>query len=270
MRLLAALAAIGIAAGQTALAGCAGQDAACEVETGSYHIELPDGPGPYPAVVFLHGAGSRGESSVNFIRAAKDRGYAVIGPDGSERPNRGRGWYFHPERPSGRDEAQFVREVIADAVASHGVDADRVLMGGFSIGGSLASYLACQDPDLATAYAPVGGSFWRPHPELDACAGPVKMFHTHGWRDGTVPLEGRPLRSRSVIEQGDVFYGMQIWRTVNRCIGRKATEFDTEGRYWIRSWSTCEAGALTFALHPGGHSIPKGWLTMVLDWFETI
>ena len=41
----------------------------------------------------------------------------------------------------------------------------------------------------AAAYAPVAGSFWRPHPDMEACAGPVDLLHTHGWRDKTVPLD---------------------------------------------------------------------------------
>ena len=146
------------------------------------------------------------------------RGYAVIGPNGLKRPNSrfGPGWSFHPDRPKQRDELSFMRDIIDDAVKNHGVDRDRILLAGFSIGGSMTSYLACDAPDLARAYAPVGGSFWRPHPAMDACAGPVNLLHTHGWRDKTVPLEGRPLGGGRIV-QGDVFQAMQIWRATNGC-----------------------------------------------------
>jgi polyhydroxybutyrate depolymerase len=41
-----------------------------------------------------------------------------------------------------------------------------------------------------------------------------------------------------------------------------------EGRVWLRLWSSCAAGSLAFALHPGGHVVPPGWTDRVLDWFE--
>lgn len=80
--------------------------------------------------------------------------------------------------------------MIADAAARPGIDPERVLLSSFSIGGSLTWYLACQDPTVAAACAPVAGAFWRPHPTAADCAGPVRMPHTHGWQDAVVALKG--------------------------------------------------------------------------------
>ncbi|WP_298261892.1 alpha/beta fold hydrolase [uncultured Litoreibacter sp.] len=251
---------------------CGDADTPCEISQGTYHIQTPDkGSTPVPAVIFLHGAGGKGTGILRMGGPILERGYAVIGPNGLKRPNSrfGSGWSFHPDFTQQRDELEFIRAVIDDAVAQHGVDRDNILLGGFSIGGSMASYLACEAPDLARAFAPVAGSFWRPHPALDACSGPVKLLHTHGWRDTTVPLEGRPLRNGAIF-QGDVFQAMQIWRETNRCTGLRADSFDTSGDFWRRTWDRCEAGALEFALHQGAHGIPKGWSTMALDWFESL
>lgn len=255
-----------------AAASCGDADQPCEIASGSYHIDTPDGAdGPVPAVIFLHGAGGKGTGILRMGGPIMERGYAVIGPNGLRRVNRrnSTGWSFHPDRPQQRDELAFLRDVIADAVENHGIDPDNILLGGFSIGGSMVSYLACDAPDLARAYAPVAGSFWRPHPALDACKGPVSLLHTHGWRDRTVPLEGRPLRS-GAIKQGDVFQGMQIWRETNGCTNLRADTFDTSGDFWRRKWDSCDHGALEFALHQGAHGIPKGWSTMALDWFESL
>lgn len=249
---------------------CGDAETACEISSGSYHIEMPENAdGAVPAVVFLHGAGGSGTGILRMGGPILSRGYAVIGPNGLQRPNSrfGAGWSFHPDRVQQRDEVSFVREVIEDAVKNHGIDRDQVMLAGFSIGGSMVSYIACDAPDLARAYAPVAGSFWRPHPDMDACKGPVRLLHTHGWRDTTVPLEGRPLRSGE-IKQGDVFYAMQIWRETNGCAGMRADRFDTEGAFWRRVWDRCDAGALEFAMHTGAHGIPRGWAEMALDWFE--
>jgi polyhydroxybutyrate depolymerase len=162
-----------------------------------------------------------------------------------------------------------MREIIEDVVMNHNVDPDRILIGGFSIGGSMTSYLACQDPTLAKAFAPVAGGFWRPHPDMGSCNGPVNLLHTHGWKDKTVPLEGRPLGGGRIY-QGDIFVTLQIWREENGCENMRADSFDTSGPFWRRKWETCTAGALEFALHQGAHGIPKGWSDMTLDWFEAL
>lgn len=251
---------------------CGGADTACETPLGSYHIALPrEADGPLPAFVYFHGAGGNGRvHDAPFVQALNQRGYAVIAPNGLERPASrfGPGWFFRPQdREARRDELAFTREFVDDAVRRHGIDRDRVVLAGFSIGASLVWYLACADHDLAAAYAPYAGGFWRPHPA--DCDGPVRLLHTHGWRDQTVPLEGRPVRG-GTIEPGDIFEGLQRWREENGCTLLRADEFSTEGRYWRRRWTSCADGtALELALWPGGHVVPDAaWSTMAADWVE--
>ena len=254
-----------------AFAGCDTEEAPCQIPLGEYHIATPEGDGPHPVVVFLHGAGGKGQGAIRMGGPMLERGYAVIGPQGIKRPGSrfGSSWSFHPDRKEIRDELAFVRQVIEDATKNHSIDPEQVLLAGFSIGGSMTSYLACKAPDLAKAYAPVAGGFWRPHPELNACKGSVKLLHTHGWKDKTVPLEGRPLGGGRIY-QGDVFVTMQIWREANGCINMRADEFEIKENFWHRTWTSCEEGALEFVLHPGAHGIPKGWGNMALDWFESL
>lgn len=254
-----------------AAAGCNDSGDPCQIANGTYHILLPDGAsGPVPAVMILHGYGADGEGFIRntgLTSAMLDRGYAVIAPDGQLRQSgQGRSWDFHPDRPTTRDETAFLIAVAGDAATRHGVDRDGILLAGFSIGGSMTTYLACQAPYAFAAYAPVAGSFWRPHP--GACAGPVRLFHTHGTADGTVPLTGRAIRPDFV--QGNVFEAMQIWRQTNSCTTPAADQITPQGIYTIQRWTDCQPGTdLRFALHDGGHNIPKGWAQMAMDWFET-
>ncbi len=275
MRRALALAAALLAAPALAQSPCGLVDAACDVPLGAYRLALPEAPPPetgHPAVLFFHGAGASSAQALDnpdIAGALLARGWAVIAPEGSERTGApGRGWSFLPGRPAIRDEDAFARQVIDDAVAHNDIDRDRVLLAGFSIGGSLTWYLACADPGLAAAYAPVAGAFWRPHPEMDGCAGPVRLLHTHGWRDGTVPIEGRPLRG-GALKQGDLFHGLEILRATNGCAQMKADGFDTSGPFWRRWWTACTPGsALELALHQGGHVVPPGWADLAIDWFE--
>ena len=262
--------------GTIARAGCGDEEAACEIAGGTYHVELPEDRAEEPAaLMFLHGWGSSGEGTLTMrgvVDAALERGYAVIAPDGIPREGRsGRTWAFHPERPQRRDEIAFLTAVRDDAAERFGLDPGRMLLAGFSIGGSMTSYLACAEPDAFAAYAPVSGSFWRPHPET--CAGPVRLLHTHGWRDPVVPLEGRLLRGDSLdapnaVAQGDVWHAMDLWRQAGGC-RLQADEFASDDTYWRKDWTSCSDGAaLGFALFDGGHGVPPGWADMALDWFE--
>ncbi len=253
---------------------CTGTQDPCETPMGSYHIILPErADGPVPALFFFHGAGGSGRGMTKgggMARPFLDRGYAVISPNGLKRPNSrfGPGWSFHPEREKQRDELAFTREVLADAKDRFDIDPENVLMSGFSIGGSLAWYLACQDPSIAKAYAPIAGAFWRPHPVVEDCAGPVRLFHTHGWKDTTVPLEGRPLGGGRIY-QGDVHHGMDLLGILNGCENMRPDAFEMEEERWTRIWSDCSSGHdLRLMMHPGAHGIPRGWSVKALDWFE--
>jgi polyhydroxybutyrate depolymerase len=255
----------------TAAADCNGASGPCEVANGTYHIVLPEGATePVPAILLLHGYGGEGVGTIRnkgMVNLMLGRGYAVIAPDGQKRENgEGRSWDFHPDRPATRDETAFLIAVADDAAARFGLQRDAMLLAGFSIGGSMTSYVACQAPDAFAAYAPVAGSFWLPQPT--SCAGPVRLLHTHGKADQTVPLLGREIMPGFV--QGNVFKAMETWRLADGCPSAEADETVKLGIYKVQHWTNCQPGTdLRFALHEGGHSIPKGWAQMAVDWFET-
>ncbi|MBO9475832.1 dienelactone hydrolase family protein [Shimia sp. R10_1] len=251
----------------------------CIVDERNYYVALPKPANlPAPAVVYIHGWGGNGQAALrnkDLITVFLERGFAVIAPDGVPREGRsGRSWGFHPQSGRQLDEIDFLRSVKEDAIARFNLDSTRMILAGFSIGGSMTAYTACLAPKAFAGYAPLGGNFWRPHPTQ--CEGPVHMLHTHGWSDGTVPLEGRvvngvPMDDPSAFAQGDIFHTMSIWRATNNCTQMKADKFSMNGPFWRRSWNHCDTGSsLELAIYPGGHSIPKTWPSLVVDWFEAL
>ena len=253
---------------------CGGEKSPCLIETGEYHIALPEGWKGGPAVMHLHGYGGNGSKVVRntgFVTGFLKRGYAVIAPSAlpwyeNKPPDWAvrDGWLTYP-----RSDIKFLRDVLADVAARHGVNLERVMLSGFSRGGSMVWEVACLAPDLARAYAPAAGGFWLP--TTDKCFGPVHLLHTHGFTDKLVPLEGRTIHSVEfdlTISQSDIWEGLQLWRRENMC-SRNPSEHEISGILWRKRWA-CEHGSVEIVLHKGGHALPKGWVDMALDWFEAL
>ncbi|MEO0999913.1 MAG: PHB depolymerase family esterase [Pseudomonadota bacterium] len=249
-------------------AACGTAETVCEAADGTYYALLPEGEAK-GTLFFLHGMGARAEGIVGntgLVETALARGYALISPQGLpwREGQRGGIWNVNA-RPELRDDIAWLDAVAEDAAARFGLDRGAMIMAGFSGGGMMAWRVACDAPATFAAYGPVAGLLWEPFPE--ACAGPVRLHHTHGWTDPVVPIEGRTWRPEWT--QGDLFAGLDLLRAALACEGDQPDAYDAREPYLIRSWSACaEGAALALAIHPGGHSIPRGWTALFLDWLE--
>jgi polyhydroxybutyrate depolymerase len=241
-----------------------------QVENGTYRAHPPsawDGRSELPVLVFFHGFGQSGGLVIGneaLTALADDHGVLVIAPDGREKRWAHQG---SPPRQRLRDDDRFVATVLADVKRRWPVDDRRVWASGFSIGGSMTWHLACFSGALFTAYLPVAGAFWRPHPE--ACpSGPVNLFHTHGTSDTVVPMTGRPIRE--IYHQGDVVAGIAFWRDQNGC-ATEPTVVEQVGALRCEIWRGCSSGKrVQLCLHPGGHGMPEGALARALAWAERL
>lgn len=246
---------------------CGGPNSPCELPDGTYHMAFPETTTPTGILMHLHGGGGTGKGMLGsgLAQAALKRGYLVVTPNGEHPENRWiRDWSVRAEGMSfDRDDVVFLQDVLADARRVAEVPNAPVLLAGFSRGGSMVWNIACQVPDFADAYAPLAGAFWDKLPS--ECAGPVKLFHTHGWNDRTVPLEGRSFGN---VVQGDVWQSLFVLRETNGCTNRQPAMSSFSDGNWMRHWTDCEAGQIDLLIHAGGHGAPEGWPEKVLDWFE--
>lgn len=246
---------------------CGGSNSPCEVANGSYHLTLPDGAAPKGIVMHLHGGGGTGKGMLKsgLARESVSRGYVFVAPNGEHPEQRWkRDWSVRADAMRfDRSDTEFLKTVLSNVKGMTNLADAPVLLAGFSRGGSMVWNIACDVPDFANAYAPIAGAFWDTLPT--SCAGPVRLFHTHGWNDRTVPLEGR---SFGPIVQGDVWASLKVLRETNGCGKRQPEKSSFDGEFWLRHWTDCDAGEIELLLHKGGHGAPKGWASRIMDWFE--
>ncbi len=248
---------------------CGSADEPCEIENGRYYMAVPEVSAPKGIVVHLHGGGGRGRGLLKsgLGQEALARGFIFVAPNGDQPTRRfKKDWSVRGKNMSyDRDDGVFLNELMADVRARTGLAGGKVLLAGFSRGASFVWNMACEQPDFADAYAPLAGAFWDDLPA--DCAKPVRLFHTHGWNDRTVPLEGRSFSNGAVV-QGDVWASLKILRETNGCDKRQPERNSFEDDLWFRHWTDCQAGEIQLMLHKGGHGAPKGWAKRMMDWFE--
>jgi alpha-beta hydrolase superfamily lysophospholipase len=119
-------------------------------ETGTFAgiawcLWLPNGQGPWPAVMVMHGAGSRKENHADFARTAADNGFVALTFD-----NRGHGATEGDLDPTVVDDLRLLAEWLA---ARPDVDERRVAARGSSMGGLMAIHAGAASDKVAAVVA---------------------------------------------------------------------------------------------------------------------
>ena len=160
----------------------------------------------YPLVVFLHGAGERGDD----LDVACRHGFMKrVREEGKEYPF----LYLAPQCPDGKYWGCYTESLLAfldDMMATLPVDPKRVYLTGLSMGGTGTFMLAMADPERFAAIAPVCGSgiYWYGEALKNT---PVYMVH--GDLDEVVPLAESVNMLRSIHRRGgkaelEICYGV--------------------------------------------------------------
>ncbi len=245
-------------------------DAPCQVTGGEYFLSYPadwDGQRTLPAIIFYHGHNSSGLSplrSRGLRESFVDRGYLLISPNGAARSNGVRAWPARPGHGGGRDDVAFSLTVLEDVMAHTPISAERIIVAGFSAGGSMAWMMGCYAGDRFAAVVSVAGALRRPGPG-SLCPNPSpRALQLHGFGDKQVPFEGRSIRN---WHQGDVHQTLTLFRASNSC--RSNPDDIIVSKKWrMRHWRTCRNGDLAYVEHDGGHGLPRGWTNLAARWFE--
>ena len=255
-------------AGGVAAQDC-GPQAPCEIDGGSYYLNLPEGDGPHPVLIWYHGANATGASihrSGGLQRDFLDQGYALLAPNGQTRAGRNPERFFFPGRDgSPRDDVDFTFAALADASTRANLDTSKLYAGGFSAGGSMAWLLACEAGARLSGMVSVAGALRRPN--TTDCSGleNLPIMQVHGFADGQVPLEGRAIRD---WHQGSVWEALGRARAVNGCRSNP-DRIEIEEKFRSRVWdASCSGAAVRIDLHDGGHGLPQGWTARARAFLE--
>jgi len=185
-------------------AGCASLPQHAELQTGqhpqsfekeititaraSYWLYVPEeyatSQEKWPLILFLHGAGERGDDLDKvtihgppklIAKESKTFPFIIVSPQCPER-----GWW------PGTYQVESLNALLDDLVSRYRVDEDRIYLTGLSMGGFGAWALAAAFPDRFAAIAPICGAG---NPEHAGRIAHIPQWVFHGGKDNVVPLK---------------------------------------------------------------------------------
>jgi polyhydroxybutyrate depolymerase len=213
-------------------------------------------------VVQLHGYSEDAAAHAGYIGLetfAEEHGFLLLAPQGGGEPPR---WDLEAD-------VARIGQVIDDAVANQCADPDRVFVSGYSMGGFLASHLACRLADKITAVAPVAGARMVAPCEPSA---PVPALIMHGTADNTVLFTGGmlPVSARATgqpVEGPSITAIAEAWAQRNGCASEAVVEGGDEVS--VHRWP-CPVGAEVelHVVHGGAHGWPTSANERIWEFFN--
>ncbi len=158
----------------------------------------PEAPGPWPLVVFVHGAGAPPEYYEDLLGEVAAAGHVVVAPalPGSVDHADGRALLSLPDQP---DRVGAVLDAVLGDPDRYDVDPDRVALAGHSLGAmtvlATAHHDCCLDarPDVVVAVAGRLANFPGAYG-----GGTAPVLLVHGDRDDVVPYRGSVTARRTL------------------------------------------------------------------------
>jgi len=226
----------------------------------TYILHVPTtytGTKAVPFVIDFHALGGSGsqEQSLSGYQAIADReGFPIAFPDGIDNA-----WNIGPCCTNSRtvDDLGFAKGIVAAVVAQACIDTKRVYATGFSMGGGMSHYLACNAADVFAAVAPASFDLLVPEEEPCSPSRPISVLTYRGTADTTVPYAGGKGPSGKITFLG-AQGSFQRWASIDGCMTPTTTTGD------CTTYKTCSAGVeVGLCVKQGGGHAPGdanvGW-----------
>lgn len=234
-----------------------------------YLVHLPTGYDPaneYPLVLAFHGGlgkGSQLENQSLLSIKADAEGFIVVYPDGvSFGALNIRTWnagHCCGEAMNNNvDDVGFVEELVDTLKKNYSIADDKVYGTGMSNGGFLCYRIACENPDLFAAIAPVACSM-----ALDDCPSTkmVPIAHFQSLLDDNIPYTGGVGDGLSTHHNPPLDSVADVWAVKGNC---SLNDFWVSPTYEMRIDEECDCGNKLrfYYTSDGGHSWPGGTKTL--------
>lgn len=169
-----------------------------------HRVLRPEGSGPFPTAVLIHGR-SGNEDVMWVFQRALPSGWLAVAPRAIEADLEG-GYAWHPRRPDEWPTLMMFDEAVSAVVSFiealpelYGADPEQIYLMGFSQGAATAFATAMRQPALVQGIAGLVGftpEDWEPEVGAGVLEG-LPVFMAAGIDDPTIPLE----RSRDSSEE---------------------------------------------------------------------
>lgn len=210
--------------------------------------------GRVPAILMLHYHHGTPERMANLTlvgRLVRDYGIWVILPEGLHRT-----WNSDPRRDRRQpDDSGFLAAVVDQSVAAYPIDAARVYVSGFSIGGFMAERFACEHSERIAGAAWVSATLLNTLKPECAWNHPMPVISFHGTRDHRVKYDGK-LGYASAPDTAAYYAGR------NGCGAGSSSALpnsaDDKTSVSLEAWTSCSSAAPVrfYTVDGGGHTWP--------------
>lgn len=221
---------------------------------------------PFPLTIVLHGSSGSGQdirATTNMDSVSEANRIVVVYPNAIA----GAGGLFPTDWNAGGDccgeagregidDLGFMRAMIADISAKLPIDPRRIHVAGFSDGGRMAYYMACQMSDRIAAIGVVSGSL-----SDDTCepAHSVALIAVHGTDDPIVPYDAaiqspmpQPVADPSMSSLPP---SIQFWIEQDGCSQQSDSSYASS--VMLTTFATCTGSDVAFYTIDGGvHTWP--------------
>lgn len=204
----------------------------------SFILHIPSsytGDSPTPFIIDFHplgGSGSQEQQGSGYQSIADQEGFPIAFPNGIDNA-----WNVGPCCTNSRDvdDVAFAVAIVDYVATSACIDQKRVYSVGFSMGGGMSHYLACNAADTFAAVAPAAFDLLIPEEQPCDPARPISSLTFRGTQDTTSPFEGGPGPSGRATFRG-AYGGFEAWRELNGCNDVNTVDGD------CTIYTECDAG----------------------------
>src|SRR5216683_3258805 len=209
---------------------------------------------PQALVINYHGydnTAQRTAQHTNMGAEADKAGFILVFPQGVDSPpswNAGIGTLG----PTGdADDVQFTRDLISYFERNYCVDAHRIYITGYSLGGGMAYRIACAFSDQIAAFATVEGAFYR-IPGGCNPSRPIPVLEIHGQADQFAPYDGNTSMGMAAVQTY-----LNFWLAHDNCNLSSKVIFQKADVTGLE-WSHCANGTVIehYRISDGGHVWP--------------